>query len=399
MPRIALYSHDTMGLGHIRRNLRLAQAIVEAHPTAAVLLVSGTHVAGAFRMPAGVDCLTLPALAKHDDTGIYGARHLRLPLDDLLSLRARTARAALESFEPDVLIVDNVPLGAQGELASSLAVLRRAGRTRVALGLRDVLDDPQIVRREWRTAGHHEAIDKYYDQVWIYGDPSVYDVARECRFPETTRSRLRYVGYLDRRAPDGAPGDSPLLAAVRGAYTLCMSGGGQDGGAVARAFAAALFPPDEHGVLISGPFMPAAVRADIEAIARGRRNLHVVDFTDNPASLIAGASRVVGMAGYNSVCEIVAYRKPALLVPRERPRREQAIRAERFKALGLVDVLPTHALTADSLSAWVHEKIEPPAGPWPSLTATEVVPRLISGLLASRAPATVSAGGRHDRAH
>lgn len=396
MPRIALYSHDTMGLGHIRRNLQMAQAMA-ATPGTAVLLVSGTHLAGAFRMPAGVDCLTLPALLKNG-AGAYRARHLPVHIGELVALRARTVRAALESFEPDVLVVDNVPLGALGELEPALASLAMGGRTRVALGLRDVLDEPHVVRREWARAGHHEAIARYYDQVWVYGDPSVYDVARECGFPSSTCSRIRYVGYLDRRTAV-EPGDLAVLAGVRDAYTLCMAGGGQDGGAVARAFAAAAFPHGEDGVLLTGPFMPDEVRDEVWGLAKSRHDLHVVEFSDNPAALLSRASRVVGMAGYNSVCEIVAYRKPALLVPREHPRREQAIRAERFRALGLVDVIPTHELTADSLSAWVMGKASPPIGPWPSLTAADEVTRLIAELLARETPAAWPCEERHARAH
>lgn len=29
VPRIAFYSHDTMGLGHIRRNMLLAQSVLQ----------------------------------------------------------------------------------------------------------------------------------------------------------------------------------------------------------------------------------------------------------------------------------------------------------------------------------------------------------------------------------
>ena len=398
MPRIALYSHDTMGLGHIRRNLHLAQAIAATQADTAVLLVSGTHLGGAFRMPPGVDCLTLPGLIKQGHTGVYRSRHLPVGLADLVALRARTVRAALESFDPDVLVVDNVPLGALGEMEPALASLRVAGRTRVALGLRDVLDEPHVVRREWTHAGHHEAIAKYFDQVWVYGDPAVYDVARECRFPEATRSRVRYVGYLDRRVA-AEPADLALLAGVRDVFTLCMAGGGQDGGAVARAFAGAIFPRGEDGVLLTGPFMPEGVRDEVRALARDRRDLHVIDFTDNPAALVARASRVVGMAGYNSVCEIVAYRKPALLVPREHPRREQAIRAERFRALGLVDVLPTGQLNSDALSAWVMGSTPVPLGPWPSLTATDQVTRLVGELLARTTPSAWLSCERHMHAH
>ncbi len=43
------------------------------------------------------------------------------------------------------------------------------------LGLRDVLDETQVVAREWRRDANDAAIDAYYDELWIYGDQAIYD--------------------------------------------------------------------------------------------------------------------------------------------------------------------------------------------------------------------------------
>ena len=259
MPRIALYSHDTMGLGHVRRNLALARAMVQRHTDASILLISGTHLGGAFRMPAGVDCLTLPALGKHRSTGVYSARHLACPIDHIIGLRAQTIRAALERFDPDVLVVDNVPLGALGELEPTLATLRVGRRTKTVLGLRDILDEPAVTEREWAASGHHASIERYYDEVWIYGDPYVYDLPAACHFPDATRRRVHFVGYLDRRASSQDP-DLSCLSEVTRPYTLCLAGGGQDGTELALAFAEASFPEGEEAVLLTGPFCPEPAR-------------------------------------------------------------------------------------------------------------------------------------------
>src|SRR2546426_7873909 len=109
--RVALYSHDTMGLGHMRRNLLLAHALKRSPLQAVVLMIAGAREASLLTSAAGVDCVALPSLRKDGD-GYYQPRHLEIPLHELLGLRAQTARAALEAFDPDVLIVDNVPRGA-----------------------------------------------------------------------------------------------------------------------------------------------------------------------------------------------------------------------------------------------------------------------------------------------
>src|SRR6266545_2606828 len=144
--RVALYSHDTMGLGHMRRNLLLAQALKHSRLRAVVLMIAGAREASLLTTAAGVDCVALPSLRKDAD-GRYHPRHLEVSLPELLSLRAKTACAALQAFHPDVLIVDNVPRGAVRELDPVLDALRAEGRTRLVLGLRDVLDDPVTLQR------------------------------------------------------------------------------------------------------------------------------------------------------------------------------------------------------------------------------------------------------------
>src|SRR5207247_4354233 len=109
--RVALYSHDTMGLGHMRRNLLLAQALRHSRLQAVVLLIAGAREVSVLTGAAGVDCVALPSLRK-DATGQYHPRHLEVSLQELLALRAKIALATLEAFDPDVLLVDNVPRGA-----------------------------------------------------------------------------------------------------------------------------------------------------------------------------------------------------------------------------------------------------------------------------------------------
>src|SRR5215831_4362720 len=76
-PRIALYSHDTMGVGHMRRNLLIAAALARLRSPAVILLIAGAREVNAFGVPPGVDCLSLPALRK-EGNGQYQARHLDL---------------------------------------------------------------------------------------------------------------------------------------------------------------------------------------------------------------------------------------------------------------------------------------------------------------------------------
>ena len=346
-----------MGLGHMRRNLLIAQAIMRANPTTAILMLAGAREAGSLRLPPGVDCLTLPALGK-DGRGSLRARHLDLPLPELSRLRSTVLASALEAFEPDVLIADKVPRGALGELVPALESLRAAGNCRCVLGLRDVLDDPETVRREWREAASDEAIRRYYDAVWVYGDPAICDPVREYDFASDVAAKLRYSGYLDQRlrlgeVPPGVEDPVAKLGLPEGRLVLCQLGGGQDGGELAQAFVRAELPDGNIGVLLTGPYLPAEVRDRVKEVAADRPRLRVLETFAEPGWLLRRADRVIAMGGYNTVCEVLSFEKRALIVPRIHPRREQWIRAVRLQAHGLIDVLHPGDLTPGALGRWL----------------------------------------------
>ncbi len=363
--RIALYSHDTVGLGHVRRNLLLARALASSALDPAILMISGNSHANAFAAPPGVDSVTLPALHKNAE-GRYGVGALPLSLRRLVTLRARTIRAALESFDPDLLIVDKVPRGALGELMPTLAALKTRGRARCVLGLRDILDEPVVVRREWDESDYEGSIREYYAAVWVYGDRNVYDMAGEYGFGPDVCSRMTYTGYLDQRVRLDMRFTRPASVAATvdlpaGRQILCTVGGGQDGGSVAKAFAAAEMPHDANGIVLTGPFMPGRALQQVRQLARRNERLEVLEFVPEGTRLMHRADRVVTMGGYNTISEVLSFGKSALVIPRVTPRREQLIRAEHLHRLGLVDVLHPEHLSPEAISDWLSEERQAPA--------------------------------------
>lgn len=386
--RIALYSHDTVGLGHVRRNLLIARALASTALEPAILMVAGTSQAAAFASPPGVDWVTLPALQK-DAEGRYAAGPLPLSLRRLVSLRARTIHAALMAFDPDLLIVDKVPRGALGELDPTLAALKARGRSRCVLGLRDVLDEPIVVRREWAHAENEAAIRAFYSAIWVYGDRDVYDLAREYRFSADVSARLTYTGYLDPRirleASEGHPSTrQEPIALPDGRQILCTVGGGQDGGSILKAFARAALPEGAHGVVLTGPFLPGGTRQLVRRLAEGNDRLSVIDFVPEAAHLIQRADCVVTMGGYNTISEVLSFGKRALVVPRVSPRREQLIRAEQLRRLGLVDVLHPAGLSPTAISEWLSSEGAARARMTINLGGLARVPALAEELLASQ---------------
>jgi predicted glycosyltransferase len=355
MRRIAFYSYDEHGLGHVRRSIAIAHALSAAAP-ASILLIAGAREAALFRLPQGTDTLALPAPTT-DFNGDRRGPEVGLDMAGTVRMRARTLRNALAAYEPDVLIVDRLPLGVYDELGESLGVLREMG-TRLVLGLREALDDPAAVRAEWARAGALGVLRRSYDAIWVYGDPRVFDPADEYDLPADLCERVRYSGYLDRR-PAERPAGADLakrrreLKLPEGRLALCVLGGGEDGHRLAEAFARAELPADSSGVIVAGPFMADDERDALHALARGRHDLRVMDFIPDADSLIALADDVVAMGGYNTVCEILSSAARALVVPRAEPRREQLIRARRLNELGALDLLEPQRLTAAALSTWL----------------------------------------------
>lgn len=390
--RVAFYSHDTQGLGHIRRNLAIAAAFAQMADPPTSLLVSGAPVAGGFTPPPGADLLVLPAVGK-DGSGSYRARRLDLSLDRIIRLRAQTIRAALSDFAPDVFIVDKTPAGLHDELRPTLSALRRQG-ARLVLGLRDILDEPETTRREWIAAGNTHVIREFYHTVWVYGDPRVYNPVKEYGLPEAVASKVRFTGYLDRaQFPTPQSGFDPALLPPPGVrLALCMVGGGQDGERLAHSFAQAELPANTAGILITGPYMPQAAAARLADAARP--GLQVMDFLPNPELLLPHADAVIAMGGYNTVSEILAHRKQALIVPRVAPRREQWLRARRLCSLGAVEMMEPGQVSPEGVGGWLANALDRPRAIEHNidLNGLQRLPKMLADLASTRsihAPRTV----------
>ncbi|MFQ5566755.1 MAG: glycosyltransferase family protein [Paracoccaceae bacterium] len=337
--RTLLYSHDTFGLGHLRRSRTIATALIEADPDCSALIVTGSPIAGRFDFPPRVDHVRLPGVVKLAD-GSYTSSSLRMDIDQMVSLRGSIIATADSEFRPDLLIVDKEPWGFRHELTETLEAARDRG-ARIVLGIRDVLDDEDALAREWKRKGAVEAIERFYDEIWIYGIPQICRPLAGLGLSRRMEQQAIYTGYLRRDAADWPAEPGSDLPGEP--YILVTTGGGGDGAAlvdwVLRAYEAdpALTP---HALIVYGPFMNAPDRQDFDCrVAALGGRVTALGFHARLERLLEDASGVVAMGGYNTFCEILSMDKPAIIAPRTRPRREQIIRATAAEGLGLVRML------------------------------------------------------------
>ncbi|KZM47532.1 glycosyltransferase [Labrenzia sp. OB1] len=340
-PKILIYSHDSFGLGHLRRCRAIAHSLVGDFDTLSVLILSGSPIIGSFEFRSRVDFVRIPGVIKLRN-GEYTPLSLHINIDQTLAIRSSIIEHTAKVFEPDIFIVDKEPLGLRGEVLGTLEALKETD-TRLVLGLRDVMDDPAVLKEEWDRKNVYPALRDLYDDIWIYGPQDICNPLEGISLPDNVADKLRYTGYLRRELPNAVKDNPPPTPFGEEPYILVTPGGGGDGVEmvdwVMRAYETRqrpLFP----ALIVLGPFMPAAAAAQFSERAEHLRDVEIIRFTPQIEPYLAHATAIVGMGGYNTFCEILSFDKPTLMVPRVIPRREQAIRAERAEQSGLLKVLP-----------------------------------------------------------
>jgi predicted glycosyltransferase len=355
-----MYSQDGLGLGHMRRTSSIANQIAQVRSDAAILTMADSQLGQFFETSKNHDYLKLPSILKAGP-GDWRAVSLPLPFSHVHAMRRALIHSAVLSYQPHILLVDHMPHGAMGELIPTLEALRASGApTRVVLGLRDILDAPEVVRRRWQVEGAYDAIERFYDTVLVYGKREVFDLAEQYGFSPSVAERLRYTGYVC------TPQAPRYTARVRAKYIpssdgttkliVAMAGGGADAYPMMRALLDALPTINARQrsflALIAGPFMPAEQRRDLEQRARGLPARVSVSVSDT-LSYIAAADLTIAMAGYNTTMEILHSGKRAILIPRRGPSAEQRMRAQLFAGQGWVEMIDPDQLDVATVAAQV----------------------------------------------
>lgn len=372
-PRIAIFTHDAYGVGHVRRSSRILRAVAEKEPRAALLLITGSPVTKLLReLPQNADTIKIPTMVTSGGDRTK-PQSLNIGVAELASLRGGITRCAVELFEPDVFLVDNFPLGTRHELLPTLRELRHRP-TRTVLGLRDVVDPPEKVKHDWGRDGIFDVIERYYDRVLVYGVREVFDSVREYGLSAAIAERLRYCGYVAEAMPRAEAAEAIRRElGLDSGFFLATVGGGGDGRPLIDAFLGALEHfPSRPALVVAGEFMSPADREAIAQAAAARPKVVVRAFVEYLPTVMAAADLVVAMGGYNTSAEILATHVRSVLVPRtwragEHANRgttgvdqEQQVRADGLARMGLTTVVGNDELSPKTLAAAMSRALEQP---------------------------------------
>jgi predicted glycosyltransferase len=228
------------------------------------------------------------------------------------------------------------------------------------------MDDAQTTRIEWEEKGVYQTLKELYSEIWVYGNRELYDPIFEYGISEEVSAKIHFTGYIPRKVPtlEGVQNVRREHGLQEGEKLVVVTtGGGGDGFVVMDTYLkmleSASEPPPFRSVLITGPFMPKAERKNISKRAR-KLGVRMYDFYRQMEKIFAAADVVISMGGYNTLCEILSVHTISLVIPREAPRKEQAIRAKTFKNQNLIDYIPWHDLTPDRLGRKLLELLDNP---------------------------------------
>lgn len=350
---ILMYSHDTYGLGHIRRSMAIANHLRDEQTN--VLILTGSPIVGRFPFPEQVDFVRIPGMIKktNDD---YQSLSIRIEQEHALSIRTNIILATAQTFKPNLFIVDKEPHGLKREVLPTLEWLKEESpQTTSILGLRDILDDSEVIIKDWQDKGVYTSLDSLYDQIWVYGNQDVYDPISQYQIPAAITDKVKFTGYIPRKnLPENTRNRIRKQYRILedDIFVLVTTGGGGDGCEVLDHYLSMhdYFPTSLplKTVMITGPFMPKSQRNQIQKRAK-LHGIKTLPFHPRLEEVMKAADLVISMGGYNTICEILTQKTPALIIPRETPRKEQLIRATCLKQRGLLDFIQWTEVTPQLL--------------------------------------------------
>jgi predicted glycosyltransferase len=359
--KVLFYSHDTLGLGHLQRNLKIARILKSVYNDFDITLLTGSLIVSHFELPEGVDFISLPPVRKTGNEE-YDSYYTGESFKSVAEKRKSVILDTVKKISPDIFWVDHAPIGMKEELRSALEWLdEQRGTTIKILGLRDIIDAPSNIIPLWKEQKIYDILRSLYDRIFIYGDPAVFDPVPEYRLTPDIIEKTSYTGYIMNKE-GGLPAATAEAESIGKKRIFVTIGGGEWAGETIignlllylRKFKNS--KPYEF-TFVTGPFFPEDLWNRFSHQAE-ELPVRFDRFLPDIRPLISSSDLVISTAGYNTVTDVLGYGSRAIFIPRIKFRQEQLLRSERFAGKGVVDMMHPEDVTPDSLYERITDILE-----------------------------------------
>lgn len=366
--KILLYNSAARGTGQFIRSLKIADFLTSCLPDCTCRVLAGNSIVEK-SLARNTDIVALPQIVKSLD----GAYQLTTSRQDALAsdsasisnaflIRRQIIDSTINSYDPDLFLVDSRPRGLADELVEPLSRIS-SSRCKSVLLLRDIVDAANQTVRRWKDEGVYCAIRTLYDSVAILGERSVFDAVREYKL-QAYEDRVVYLGFLGNPRVDSAPSMVPALASKK--RVLVTVGGGFDGsdiiGIVCRLLVHEAKTMDSLSfTIILGAYSPLTSAAIEEYVHGAAADVEVLQYLSDPTPRIRQADLVISMCGYNTLFELIEAQKKIIAVPRGHSGYEQSLRANLLSHIyDGIWVIPPNEFTPQRLATIIVEALAAP---------------------------------------
>ncbi|WP_137129141.1 glycosyltransferase [Rhizobium sp. FY34] len=348
--RVFFYVQHLLGIGHLVRASRIANALNEAGMD--VTLVTGGNKIDGFPA-ANVRHVQLPPVfaASSGFSGLADEQGHKID-DAFKAMRKARLLEAFEKAAPDAVLIEAFPFGRRQmhfELLPLMEAIEASNpRPLLFSSVRDILQENRKAGRDEETV---TLAKRYFDGVLVHGDESFVRLEETFPLAREIAERVHYTGLV---APDEpAPATDHFDVVV-------SAGGGAVGASVLQASleACKILADRRSWLLIAGPNMPAE---DFERLnADAPETVTIVRFRRDFSNLLMNAQVSISQAGYNTVGDLLRARCACVLLPfSSGGETEQTVRAEKLQALGFAEMVTEDELTGESLALAIRRATEP----------------------------------------
>ena len=355
-PKVMFYVQHLLGIGHVFRAVRVAQALARAGCETHVvwggtkidsLNTDGLHMT--YLEAVRVQNEDFKTLLKADGTPIS---------DEEKQQRGRDLLELFHKVKPDIVITEAYPFGRRQmrfELLPLLEAVRSADwHPMMVSSIRDIMQENRVEKRVRESI---DLIKNWFDLVMVHGDEALISVSETLQNTDEIAEKIIHTGLVT-PAPvnlDIAPSISPDV--------LVSAGGGAVGLGLMKVAISAMqhcekFP--KNWVLVTGPDLP---QQEFDKLLRDAPSgMEVMRFIPDLARVMAAAKVSVSRAGYNTVGDILRAGTRAVLVPFAGGiETEQLRRAQMMDERGVATLLLEEDLTPPSLAKCIDAAATKPA--------------------------------------